>query len=183
MNNIWNTLNTEQKNKFAQDYHYLCIEYDNTKEQGTLLQIESKKRYLEETFGKENLEKYTIVKTWTDLKRAPYNFSVEVSQNYLNVECLDKQTDKDILRKVQAVIQIAKLIEYGYGGRMKYDELVDTNIPKYAVAPSSSESCEYIIIEAHWFADSLPVFRTRRNAMDFLKEDTNKELLDNYFNS
>lgn len=185
MNNIWETLNIEQKNKFAKDYHQICAEYkeaqNNCNMVGTALKLESKKLYLEEAFGKENLESFVIVKTWDDLEHAPYDFSVDIAMDRLNVECV--KSDKDILRKLQATIQIAKLIEYGYGGRLTYEELCDHNTFKYSIVPEENDILSYKIIEGHWFPDSLIVFKTRRDAMSFKLNDANKELLDNYYNS
>ena len=141
------------------------------------------KTCMEALFGKENLTDY--INTWDDVvgKNGKYVDSDYFVGQYItgNTDGIiypREQTSSDIIAKNVAAFKIYKLIELGYGGVIKKEDLFDGHCV-WSIIPhidKSSKRVSYCVIKDD--SCHLLSFHTKEQAESFL--DNNFDLVKSY---
>lgn len=122
-------------------------------------------------FGKENLQ--PKIRTWEDCQEMneDSNFFMRIDDN---LELSDK-----VYFKCIATLQIAKLIELGYGGMITDEEWKNVNIKKYSILyrPYTKE----LFIKDIWNEKCFISFHHKQQAEEFMSYPENIELIKQYF--
>ena len=150
---------------------------------------------LEKLYGSHNLNPKPQIKTWDDVEKecgdilntdiidGEYLRSEFVNLNLSVVHFTEKIVDKCI-----ATLKIAKLIELGYGGIVSKKEWkLSTSYIKETVLWTIV--CEYkteckepqFRIGANWAAPDLLSFHTKQQAEEFLSQESNRQLVQQYY--
>ena len=139
--------------------------------------------WLEDYFGKENLQPEPKIKTWKDVK----DKSDSAFQTSLNLKyACDGNMDNKLSMKIKATYKIAKIIELGYGGVITDEEWEDNTCIKYYVVleinkgrnriKEPSIHCDYEADEKHFIA-----FHTEQQAEEFMSYPENVKLVEQYY--
>lgn len=131
-----------------------------------------KLEWLEDYFGKENLQHKPIVKTWKDCQEMNENsnFFIRLDNNL--------ELSGRIYSKCTATLKIAKIIELGYGGLL-------TNKETEEILPLWIVQCDYegkVFVEKYTgvVVDKMLAFRTQELAEEFISYPENVELIRQY---
>lgn len=161
------------------------------------------KRYLEQHYGKENLQPNSNIKTWVDIKKK-YNITKEYAYNrYIGDEpdccgrfifnsstfCMKIQPDSDtdfnidskIINKMLATAKISKIIEEGYGGMVTEEEWKNAIEIWYIDFDKDNNP----LVCLRGLADSNKIcpfiaFHTKQQAEEFMSYPENVELIRQY---
>lgn len=127
-------------------------------------------------FGKENLQPKPEIKTWKDVKEE-YMLRADTGTSYI-IDMDKNFYSEKLALKALATLQIAKLIELGYGGMVTEEEWKDNNIEKYCVYSTAGKihydgfntyDCRFV------------AFHTSEQRKEFMSYPENVKLVEQYY--
>lgn len=136
--------------------------------------------WLETYFGKENLQPKPKIKTWKDMKEE-YMLNADTGTSYI-IDMDKKFYSKKLALKSLATLQIAKLIELGYGGMITDEEWKDGSNLKYCIIYSPAHNDSKInIIGCSGAIKHFIAFHTKQQAKEFMSYSENRKLVEQYY--
>lgn len=158
----WACLSDNEQAKWREDYKYNV-------DAGA---IESMK-IIEELFGSHNLN--PKIKTWKDVKEE-YMLRADTRTSYI-IDMDKKCYSEKLVLKALATIQIAKLIELGYGGVVTEEEWKDHTNFKYCVEREDNE----LTYTHNKIGYSFIAFHTPEQREEFMSYPKNLQLIKDYY--
>lgn len=129
----------------------------------------------EELFGKENLQPEPKIKTWKDMKEE-YMLRADAGASYI-IDMDKKFYSEKLALKALATLQIAKLIELGYGGMITDEEWKNEDIRKFSIIRFEKELSYGEGRSVYEFIS----FHTPEQREKFLSYPENKKLVEQYY--
>lgn len=128
---------------------------------------------LENLFGKENLQPELKIKTWKDVQEMNENsnFFIRIDGNL--------ELSVKVYAKCIAVLKIAKLIEFGYGGMVTNKEWEHYHTHKYCVVLDFNGNPTIECRKGN--TREFIAFHTQQQAEEFMSYPENRTLVEHYY--
>lgn len=171
---FWSELSEKQRRKYR-DLYKKGLDKVKSEEGFAKGLYQGELNVLVDFFGEMNLNTEPEIKTWEDVEKYKEGnlwvqaSSLDVSNNtYINY---------DYLRKAEASIKIAILIDLAYGGMITTEEWENDDIVKHCVVRDQSGLRHCCMIVDYEFV----AFHTAEQYEEFVSHESNRKLLNQYF--
>lgn len=134
---------------------------------------------LEWIFDKDNLQPKPKIRTWKDVKEE-YMLRADTETSYI-IDIDKKLYSEKLVLKALATLQIAKLIELGYGGMITDEEWRDENTEKWSVLNHNFGDFDIVNVTIRFGWKSFISFHTKQQAQEFISYSENVELIKQYY--
>lgn len=171
-------LTEEEKFIIRRDYNTLQVGLSTgLLEDVSLVEQKAKIKEFESIFGKEALQPEPKIKTWKDMKEE-YMLRADAGTSYI-IDMDKKFYSEKLALKSLATLQIAKLIEIGYGGMITDEEWKNVEFKKYGIIcrPYNKE----LFIKDIWNEQCFISFHTKQQAEEFMSYPENVKLVEQYY--
>ena len=175
----WDKLSEGEKEKTRKYYsEFVNLAENGIDEEERIVNYHLKVAF-EVWLGKENLQPEPKIKVWEDVEKKGLVHADTGSTYLLDID--KKHYTKELALKALATLQIAKLIELGYGGMVTKDEWGDNNCRKYTIDYYPQDKRRFVAADYCIGEYKFIAFHTTEQRDEFMSHESNRRLVQQYY--